>query len=330
LVLLLNLIYGEVILRTPGDHQLTGYAKIYLGNWGKTLAALAIFISAYGALLAYLIKTGEFLNLIFNGFSAPFFSLLFFIFASSALFVGLRKISFFEGLLVIALLLLVLLIAFFGGGKIDFANFQTVNWQFLFLPYGVILFALFGLTVIPEMEEILREKHKSLKKSIIVGSLIPLFIYLLFTAIVVGVCGNLTSDDAISGLIYFFPSGIIGLGAVLGVLTMSSSYLVLAYVLREVWFRDFKFPKPLAFLLSSFPPLILFWLGAKGFIKILGITGSLMAGLTGVLVVLMYLKAKKKGRRQPAYSLRLPLLLIFILILILILGTFSPFFSKSF
>ena len=35
LVLFLNLLYGEVILRTPGDHQLTGYAEIYLGKFGK-------------------------------------------------------------------------------------------------------------------------------------------------------------------------------------------------------------------------------------------------------------------------------------------------------
>ncbi len=55
LVLILNLIYGEIILRTHGDHQLTGYGEIYLGKRGKFLATLAIFTAAYGALLAYLI-----------------------------------------------------------------------------------------------------------------------------------------------------------------------------------------------------------------------------------------------------------------------------------
>lgn len=325
LVLVLNLLYGEVILRTPGDHQLTGYAEIYLGKKGKTLATLAIFISVYGALLAYLIKTGEFLSLIFDFPNPVLLSLLFFVFASVAVFFGLKSVSFFAGLLVTALLFLVGLIAILGGGEIDFANFSGFNPSFLFLPYGVILFALFGASVIPEMEEILRDEHKNLKKSIITGSLIPLLVYILFTAVVVGICGSLTSDDAVAGLAYFLPSWIVNLGAILGVLTMSSSYLTLGYVLREVWFRDFGIPKSFAFLLASFPSLILFLLGAKSFIGVLGITGSLMGGLTGILIVLMYFKAKKIGARQPAYSLKLPFFLILILIIIFLLGTLSPF-----
>lgn len=327
LVLLLNLLYGEVILRTPGDHQLTGYAEIYLGKIGKFLATLAIFISCYGALLAYLIKTGEFLNLIFSSHSAEFFSLLFFILASTALYFGLRAVSFLEGGLVVLLLGLVLLMAILGGGAIRPANFIDVNFEFLFLPYGVILFALFGASVIPEMEEVLRSEHQNLKKAITVGSLIPLFVYLLFVTVVVGISGKLTSDDAISGLVGFLPVWIVDLGAFLGVLTMSSSYLTLGYVLREVWFRDFGASKFSAFLLAILPSLTLFLLGAKSFIQVLGISGCLMGGLEGVLIILMFLKAKKMGQRQPAYSFKLPFLLIVFLITIFLLGTFSPFFS---
>ncbi len=224
----------------------------------------------------------------------------------------------------ILLLGLVFLIAILGGSEINLVNFSGFNPSFLFLPYGVILFALFGASVIPEMEEILRDEHQNLKKSIIAGSLIPLFVYLLFTTVVVGICGNLTSDDAVSGLAYFLPNWIVNLGAILGVLTMSSSYLTLGYVLREVWFRDFGLPKFLAFLLASFPSLFLFLLGAKSFIGVLGFTGSLMGGLEGVLIILMFWQAKKKGQRLPAYSLELPLFLVLVLIIIFLLGTFSP------
>lgn len=327
LVLFLNLIYGEVILRTPGDHQLTGYGEIYLGKLGKILATLAIFITAYGALLAYLIKTGEFLSLIFGFPNHVLFSLLFFVFASTAVFFGLKSVSFFAGLLVVALLSLVGLIAILGGGKINFANFLGFNPRFLFFPYGVILFALFGSSVIPEMEEILRQRPQKLKKAIFLGSLISLFTYLLFVTVIVGISGKLTSDDAISGLILFLPSWIVNLGASLGVLTMGSSFLTLGYVLREVWFRDFGFPKIFAFLLACFPSLILFLLGAKSFIEVLAITGSLMGGLTGILIILMFLRAKKTGERQPAYSLPLPKILLVILILVFILGLLSPIFS---
>jgi len=326
LTLLLNLIYGEIILRTPGDHQLTGYGRIYLGKTGKNLATLSLFIALYGALLAYLIKIGEFLSLIFGTGNPTLFSLLFFVFATIAIFFGLRTVSFLEGLIFLFLLGLIFLIAILGFQKIDLANFSGINLSYFFLPYGVILFALAGFSVVPEMEEILRDEHHNLKKSIVVGSLIPLFVYLLFATLIVGICGKETSDDAISGLSLFLPSWIVFLGAVLGVLSMGSSYLTLGYVLREVWYRDFKFSKISALFLASFPALILFLLGAKSFISVLGISGALSNGLAGILIVKIFEKAKQMGKREPAYSLCLPKALIFLLFLIFLVGTISPLF----
>lgn len=325
LTLLLNLVYGEIILRTPGDHQLTGYAKIYLGKMGGKIATLALFISLYGALLAYLIKIGEFLSLISGIQNPTLFSFLFFIFVTIAIFFGLRAVSFLEGLIVFFLLGLIFLIAILGFEKIDLLNFSGANLAFLFLPYGVILFALTGSPVIPEMEEILRKEHQQLKKTIIIGSLIPLFVYILFATVIIGICGNLTSDDAISGLVLFLPSWIVDLGAILGILSMGSSYLALGYVLREVWYRDFKFSKTFSPFLACFPSLILFLLGAKSFIGVLGITGAVSGGLTGIVVVSIFEKAKTMGRREPAFALHLPKLLILVLFFVFLVGMISPF-----
>ena len=60
LMILLNLMYGEIVLRTLGDHQLTCYSQIYFGKKGKTIAALVMLVGLYGALLAYLIQIGVF------------------------------------------------------------------------------------------------------------------------------------------------------------------------------------------------------------------------------------------------------------------------------
>src|SRR3989338_8875922 len=53
--LLLNLMTGEIILRTKKQHQLTGYAEKYLGSWGKRLMMFSMVFGTYGALTAYLI-----------------------------------------------------------------------------------------------------------------------------------------------------------------------------------------------------------------------------------------------------------------------------------
>jgi len=327
--LVLNLVYGEITLRTPGDRQLTGYGEIYLGKAGKTLATITLIFALYGALLAYLIKIGDFLGLIFGIENHLISTLLFFVFAAFSIYFGLRSVSFFEVLITIFLLGLVFLVFILGFPKIDFNNFAGTDISFLLLPYGVIFFALHGFSVIPEMEEILRKEPQKLKKAIIIGSLIPLFVYILFTIAIVGICGSSTTDDAILGLTLFLPSFIVNIGAILGVLAMGSSFLTVGYVLREVWFRDFKVPEFLSFLLACFPSLILFLAGAKSFIPVLGITGAVSGGLNGILILNIFRKVKRIGIKEPAYSLNLPRILLVILFLIFLLGALSPFIRIS-
>jgi tyrosine-specific transport protein len=320
LTLLLNLCYGEVILRTPGDHQLTGYSKIYLGKWGRAIAFLALLLTVYGALLAYFIKIGEFLSFVF-GFGFPvYWSFFFLVLAGLALFFGLRTVGPLEGLLVVVLLGLIVFLSFLGFPKLELANFSGLDLNFLFLPYGVMLFALSGSSVVPEMEEILRQEHGNLKKAIILGTTVPLAFYFLFVTLVVGICGRLTSDDAVLGLAFFLPTWIVDLGAVLGTLTMGTSFLTLGYVLREVYFRDFGIPKILSWVLVCLGPPVFYFLGAQNFIGIIGATGALMGGLTGILIVLMFLKSKKMGERGPTYVLPLPKFLPLLLVFVFILG----------
>lgn len=320
LTLLLNLCYGEVILRTPGDHQLTGYALIYLGKWGRIIAFLALLLTVYGALLAYFIKIGEFLSFVFGLGQPVYWSFAFLLFASLALAFGLRVVGPLEGILVVLLLGLIVLLAILGFPKVQPANFTGVDFRFLFLPYGVMLFALAGSSVVPEMEEILRDRPGRLFRAILIGTLICLFFYLLFVVLVVGICGPLTSDDAVLGLALFLPPWVADLGALLGTLTMSTSFLTLGYVLREVYFRDFKIPKALSWVLVCLGPPVFYFSGAKNFIEIIGATGSLMGGLTGILICLMFLKAKEKGERKPAFVLSLPRILIPLLIFVFTLG----------
>ncbi len=331
LILLLNLIYGEVILRTPGDHQLGGYVQTYLGGkkgFVKWLSTIGFFISIYGALLAYLIKIGEFLALIFGAGSPVFYSILFFALGSLAVFKGLKAISYFEFLFVVLLSILVLGISLPGLSKVEITNLSYTNLSYFFLPYGVILFALTGSSVIPEMEEVLRKKPEKLKKAIIIGAIIPPLVYSLFTLFIVGTCGALTSDDAITCFLPFFPGSVIKFGAFLGVLTMASSFFALGYVLKEVWFRDFKVSKQWSLFLACAPSFFLFLLGAREFIEVLEFSGAVSGGLIGILILAMFQKAKTMGKREPAFSLKVPKFLMIILYIVFFLGIFSPFFDK--
>jgi len=330
-VLIINLIYGEIILRTPGDHQLGGYFRLYLDKKQKRLqglSTLSFFISVYGAMLAYIIGIGEFLALVF-GVGNPFvWSIFFFIIGAVALYSGLRSVAFLQLLIVFLLVGLIAIFFLVGFQKISWAYFLETNFSRLLLPYGVILFAINGSAVIPEMEEILRKRPKSLKKAIIVGTLVPVLVYLFFTLFVVGVCGAGTSQDAVSCIGLLLPKWIIQLTAGLGVLAMASSFLSLSYVLKECWFRDFKLSRLKAFICSIFPSFALFFLGARNFISVLEFSGAISVGLSSILILTMHSRAKEKGKRIPAYSMALPRLLMIGLYGLFALGMVFPFLIR--
>lgn len=295
--LLLNFSYGKVVIKTSGDHQLTGYGKIYFGNIGKWLGFAAILVGQYGALLAYIIGVGKFLGLIFATPENSFlFSLVFFAAGATVVYFGLRFVSELEGVIVLLMIALLFLLAILGYQKTSPSYFEFGAWnlEFFFLPFGVIFAALSGYAVIPEMEEILRKERQNLPKAIIIGTLIPAFVYLIFMTVVVGISGPKTSEEAIAGLIPFFSPLIIKLGAFFGILAMGSSFLTLAFVLRETFFRDFKLPKRISWALATFPPLILFLLGGRSFVGVLSTSGALMGLLTTALIFALGLKAAVK------------------------------------
>lgn len=318
--LLLHLLYGEIVLRTPGKHRYVGYAEIYLGQWGKRLIAFASIFIFYGALLAYIIVGGKFVQTIFGG--TDFIgSLIFFIICSLAIFFGLQVITKMEVLMTLFLIAVVILIFVKGWPMIKLDNLSTWDWQYFFLPYGVILWAVAGSAAIPEMKEIFKRNYQSFKKAIIWGTLLPVFLYLIFILTVVGVTGQQTSPEAIQGLVKALENYTIIFGAIFGLLAVATSFLVVGLSLKKTFWYDYKINKYLAWVLTCSIPLIAYLCHLRDFITVIGFLGATLGGLQMVLVILIYQKAKKTGQRQPEYSLKLPLIIIYGLILILGLGT---------
>ncbi|MEK7659135.1 MAG: aromatic amino acid transport family protein [Patescibacteria group bacterium] len=308
--LIINLIFGEVVLRTKELHQFTGYTKIYLGQGVKKMAAFAWFAGIYGALLAYIIISGSFLFNIFVSwfYTAPaFYSTLFFIFVSLAVLAGLRAVAWFEFFMVAFFTVIVFLIFIFGIPKIDLSNLAMLSTsEFWFLPYGILLFAYAGFSAIPLQRELLKDHPGILKKSILWGSLIPALLYFVFTLAVVGISGETTSPDVVSGLAEFLDYRIIFLISFFGLLTITTSFMALASVLIETFRLDYGFKKFKAWALAVFIPFILFWFGVRNFIEVISLAGSVAIGIEGVVLVFMYKAAKKGGNREPEYSLNLP------------------------
>lgn len=323
IVLVLNLCYGEIVLRTKKNHQLPGYAEMYLGKWGKLTALLATAIGFYGALLAYLIMAGNFLySILENSFalSAFDYSLIFFAFIVMAIFFGKKIIPQIEFFMAIFLIIVILIISILGAPQIKFENLIPIDLINFFFPFGIILFALGGASAIPIMEIALKEQKFLLKKAILLGSLIPLILYILFSLVGVGVAGKIISENAIIGLGNILGNKILFLGSVFGFFAVSTSFLSLGLALKQIYHYDYNLNKLLSTILVCIFPLLFFLFGWTNFIEIINVTGLSIGGLNGILIILIYWQAKKKGDDAPAYSMNIPRFLTHFIIAIFSLG----------
>lgn len=285
-----------------------------------------MIIGIYGALIAYLLGVGESLRAIFGGSSIGF-SLVFFVFVALLVYLGLIVIEKSELILMFFVIFIVLIISLLCIPKINTSNLTNLNLTNILLPYGVIMFAFLGSAAIPEMREELVHNEKHLKKAIIVGMMIPLVLYILFTTVVVGVIGangfaSLGENGKIAtiALSSFVGGHLALLGNVFAVLAMATTFLTLGLALKEMFMYDYKINKNLAWALTCFIPLIIALSNITNFIQIIGLTGALTGSINICLIVLMFWEAKKKGNRKPEYTLPSNKAIGLLLVLLLLLG----------
>ncbi len=332
MTVIFNLLFAEVVLRTEGKHQLVGYTDIYLGPFFKRVVLLTNLVGIYGALLAYIIIAGEFLKNIFSQFfylSPLSYNVIFFFAASVLLPFGFRTIAWVEFFLTALFIGVVFIIFGAGAPQIQLANLATGESFFWFLPYGVLLFAFAGLTSIPIQREVLRGQEHQFKKSILLAVTLVGALYLLFAFTVVGVSGEVTTPDALSGLFEFLGEKVILLGSLFGVLAITTSYLMLGTALRDIFRLDYSIRRIPAVLLVVLPPFILFLGGLRMFIDVISLVGSVAIGLESIVLLFVFRKAKRDGSRVPEYTLHLPSWLVYLLILLFSLGIIYAIFTRS-
>lgn len=322
-VTLLHLFYAETVLRTSTRHRLVGYVRLYLGKGAESVQLLTAIFGIYGALLVYGIIAGQFLEVLFGGLGAFGWSLVFFGLSFLVVLFNLRTIAKVELVFSLLLLGVIGLIWAKSAPFIEPAFLKTIDLSQAFLPYGVVFFALIGLSSIPELRELFGARQGeafALKRSIIAGTLAAALTTLVFAWAVVGVTGPATSPEALQGLVAALDGQVILLGAFLGLVAVFTSFLVNADNLKRTFIYDFGWNQGLAWAMVAAVPVLLFVSGLTDLIKIIGFVGAVTGGIAGIMVVLIHAKAKIQGQRRPEFDLKISRWLRGFLIGLFILG----------
>ncbi len=334
----LHLGFGEIVLRTKKEFRLPGYVGHYLNSSAKKLILLITFFTFSFSLLIYLLLGSQFLKVILNSvwtnFSFPqgFLVIFLWLLFSSAILSKNKRLSRINFYLSFALLSLFFIIIIFALPHFQTENINLFNstnhWGWL-IPYGVLFFALNGMVAVPEAIKVLEArggKKEKLKKVIIIGTLVPALCYLAFILAVVGVSGSFTTLEAIEGLKGVLGNSIILLGAILGFLAVSTSYLIFASYIKNSFINDFKWSRFISYFLVIVGPLLLYCLHLENLVKLISFMGGMLGGLEGVMLILVLRKAKQQGEIEPPYQVPLNKILVAIFITALVIGALCQTF----
>jgi len=328
IMMTVNLYVGEVNLRTRLNHQLTGLTNIYLGKVGWGFMLFSMVLGMYGALTAYTIEQGTFLKALLApiiGGHQIIYSIIFFIIFGFIVYIGINWIKKSEIFMVFFIVIILGVVAVFAAPHIEPGNLTGFRFSNLLIPFGVVLFAFLGTASIPEVRAELSHNRKSMKKTIIIGSVIPIIIYAVFALLVVGVTGIATTESAMLGLKQFLGYKAVVFGLLFGILTMATSFIAVGLALKEMYMFDFGLKSKKAAALTLAVPLVagftIILLNINNaFYSVLNIAGALAGGIDIILIVLMHWASKEKSEREPEYSVPKSRILGIIIIFVAVAG----------
>lgn len=215
------------------------------------------------------------------------------------------------------LILVVALIAVKGYGAAEPSNYFLIDWKYILLPYGAMLFALDGGGSLPIVAKLLGRNKKSIKSIVRIGTFLPVIIISIFTLVVVGISGSQTTPDALTGAGLIINNGVIFFSLIFGVLTMVTSFLLVAQSIKETLRWDFKVNKYSAWAIAVFAPYILYVLGMKNLIDVISFAGAIAGGTSAIILILIFIKLSKQKnklilfKRKPKKALAYFLILMF-------------------
>ncbi|MCK5475096.1 MAG: hypothetical protein KAI71_00755 [Candidatus Pacebacteria bacterium] len=328
IMLLLSLMYAEITLRTKNKGRLVGYCEKYLGKGGKEIATIVTLVALYTSMLAFMIIGGKFLNAIFSNYIGGnefIYSIIMALFISVCIYINLKIVSIIELSMVAFLFITIFVIIFKGAFFVNVENLLTFNITQSFFPFGAILFSIGALSAIPMLEHIMKKNQKKIKSAIITGNVITIFIYILFVAVILGITGDGTSQEALYGLGLIMKNGIVQVGLIFGVFAIATSFLIVGINIKEIFWYDYHLSKKKSWALACFVPFAVFILGFRDFITVVSVAGSITGGFAGILIIISFYRAKKMGDLKPAFEIKVPKILSVFMISILLLGIVCQF-----
>ncbi|EKO3944123.1 amino acid permease [Vibrio fluvialis] len=315
------LLMVEIHQYADKDATLHTLAKQILGNKGKWIATFAMLFLFYALCAAYIAGSGaQFTNRIseFTGLevSGPTGTLIFTLIVAAVVTIGTGTVDRVNRLLFAGKMVAMVMVLTFLAPNVSQSYLLSMPLgQGLIVASIPVIFTSFGFHgSIPAIVNYLDGHTPSLRKAIVVGSAIPLVIYVFWQVVTLGVVSqpDLVDNAGLSALIGTLSQTVhqSNLGHVIGIfadLALLTSFLGVSLGLFEfmgdtIRKKDGNMNRIVASLVTFTPPLMFALFYPQGFIMALGYAAIALAVLAIFLPLVMVARVRRQSNNNDYYQ----------------------------
>ncbi|UGA56168.1 aromatic amino acid transporter [Vibrio sp. VB16] len=328
LVLWLLMTYTALLMlelhqHAPSNATLHTLAKQFLGDKGKWVASIAMLFLFYALCSAYIAGGGaqfgerisQFTGIEVDGSIA---TVIFTIIVAFIVTVGTRTVDHINRVLFATKLVAMVTVLFFLAPNVTESYLLNMPLQQGLIVASIpVIFTSFGFHgSIPAIVNYLDGDTKALKKAVVIGSAIPLVVYLFWQIMTLGVISQqeLSESKGLSALISALATKIhfsqldqiIGIFADLALLTsfLGVSLGLFEYLGDSLNKNKGKLNRVLSAFVTFLPPMCFALFYPQGFIMALGYAAIALAVLAIFLPVVMIKKVRKDSRYEGTYKVK--------------------------
>lgn len=315
------LLMVEIHQYSSQDATLHTLAKEILGTKGKWIATFAMLFLFYSLCAAYIAGGGgQFTQRIseFTGFtiSAPTGTLLFTVIVAAVVTIGTATVDKVNRLLFAGkIIAMIMVLTFLAPNVTESYLLSMPLGQGLVIASIPVIFTSFGFHgSIPAIVNYLDGHTPSLRKAIVIGSAIPLIIYILWQLATLGVVSQaeLVQNSGLSALIGTLARSAhqSGLGSMIGIfadLALLTSFLGVSLGLFEFMGDTLRkkgagVNRFVASVATFTPPLLFALFYPQGFIMALGYAAIALAVLAIFLPIAMVVRVRSQASSSEYYQ----------------------------
>jgi tyrosine-specific transport protein len=331
-----GLLMLEVCSWMPEDANLITMASRILGKSGKIICWFVYLFLFETVMIAHLVGGGNITSEILMGKIGIIPATIgYTIVFSPIVYLGAKTVDRINFLIFSGVIITYVLFIIISYTHVDLSRLSYHNWGKIWLAIPILFTSFTYQVIVPTLVTYMKRDFKRVKKAIILGTSIPLTIYLIWQVVILGIIpvegpnglieAGIKGETAVNPLKYFVGNPmVLGIARAFGFFAMTASYIALALAFVDFLADGLKvkkegFRKLVLCLIVFIPPVLIAMINHNIFLIALGYAGgiscAILFGLYPPLMVWVgrYFKGHTTGKQLPGGKVLLSFLILLII-----------------